>query len=423
MMYSKYIESLILRLCKQPRTFEFISMNLNGFDPVDLLETLNSLKSKRKLIKVSGLWCIKKENKKLLIDKTDTSKTNFFNIHIGFFGLFDKPHPLDFEWRNSTGSLDYLIDIIEKINTVNDKTLFLGFPTLFAAASIKGIPQKVTLVERNKAIITGLKKLNYNKDQFQIHEADIFKVSPSLIGKHFSVIMDPPWYSPHFYQFIWFASQCVEVGGIVGISIPAINTRPDIDKERIEWFTFCQRHGLCLENLYAQKLHYAMPFFEFNAFRAAGINDILPFWRKGDLALFRKIHKSNYKRPPIDENQVEWIEREIDTIRIRVKAELSTKQKNDLEISHLIKGDILPSVSTRDKRRDSANVWTSGNRIFQVNNSGKFLRLLDDLKSGKTKTKELKYVNDFIKQVSEFEKNEYNNYLDWLYHEMERQVD
>ena len=59
-----------------------------------------------------------------------------------------------------------------------------------------------------------------------------------------------------------------------------------------------------MENLYAQKLHYAMPFFEFNAFRAAGIKDILPFWRKGDLALFRKVHTDFHERPKLDQRAI-----------------------------------------------------------------------------------------------------------------------
>ena len=37
-MNSEYINNLIIRLCKQPRTFEFISMNLYGFDPIELLK-------------------------------------------------------------------------------------------------------------------------------------------------------------------------------------------------------------------------------------------------------------------------------------------------------------------------------------------------------------------------------------------------
>jgi hypothetical protein len=397
-------------------------MNLNGFDPVELMEALKTLESRKAIANINGLWCAKASNATSLFKSTNDAKASFFNEHIGFFGLFDKPHPLDFEWRNSTGSLDYLIKKIQNVNEAQDKILFLGFPTLFAAACIKDISQKVTLVEKNKPIVKGLRKLNADKQRFQIIEADIFRANPKEVGKYYSVIMDPPWYSPHFYQFMWLASQCVEVGGIVGISLPPINTRPDVDKERIEWFSFCQKQGLCLENLYAQKLHYAMPFFEFNAFRAAGIKDILPFWRKGDLALFRKVHTDFHERPKLNEERSDWEEREIDTVRIRVKLEKIEEEESELEISHLTKGDILPTVSTRDKRRDNANVWTSGNRIFKVNDPYKFIQLLDDLKNGKPKDNDLKLIADFISAVAEFEKNEYNDYLNWLYHEMERQT-
>ncbi len=423
-MSSTYIDNLIFRLCKQPRTFEFISMNLNGFDPVELLDSLKNLESKNKIVNIDGLWCLTTQEKNNIKFKPDTAKTNFFNEHIGFFGLFDKPHPLDFEWRNSTGSLDYLISMVQKINDVHDKTLFLGFPTLFAAACLKNISQKVTLVEINKPIVKGLLKLNSNKERFQIIEADIFKVTPASVGKYYSVIMDPPWYSPHLYQFMWLAAQCVEEGGIIGISLPPINTRPGIDKERIEWFSFCQTHGLCLENLYSQKLHYAMPFFEYNAFRSAGIKDILPFWRKGDLALFRKVQKDTiHERPKLLETRFEWVEIEIDTVRIRVKVEKNDEQRGKLKISHLIKGDILPTVSTRDIRRQEANVWTSGNRIFKVNDTAKLVQLLNSVKNGSVTTKELRQVEEFVNIVTGFEKKEYNNYLDWLYHEMERQID
>lgn len=421
-MYPEYIEGLILRLCKQPRTFEFISMNLDGYDPVELLGTLKVLESKKRISNINGLWCIKnkKGKEKILIKDIDSTKTNFFNEHIGFFGLFDKPHPLDFEWRNTTGSLDYLINTALKLNDINDKILFLGFPTLFATACLKNIPQKVTLIEKNSPVVKSLTKLNTNKDRFQIIEADIFKIDPKTIDKYHSIFMDPPWYSPHFYQFMWLAAQSVEVGGVVAISLPPINTRPDIAQERIEWFSFCQMQGLCLENLYSQRLHYAMPFFEFNAFRAAGIKDVLPFWRKGDLALFRRVPSETTKRPTIDKKLSEWVEREVDTVRIRIKIETTKPSDDELKISNLIKGDILPTISSRDQRRSKANIWTSGNRVFSVNNTEKFIRYLDNLK--KRKNSKLGIVEDFLNTITEFEKKEYNNYLDWLYHEMERQI-
>lgn len=200
-----------------------------------------------------------------------------------------------------------------------------------------------------------------------------------------------------------------------------MNTRPDIDKERIEWFSFCQRNGLCLENLYAQKLHYAMPFFEFNAFRAAGIKDVLPFWRKGDLALFRKVRLSKDKRPVFKDSN-NWIEREIDAVRIRVKLD-KNRNSEKLEFNSMIKGDILPTVSTRNDKRKEANVWTSGNRVYQVNNPKRFLELIDSSDVSNYDSEERKSVSDFLDMIADLEKKEYNNYLDWLYHEMERQID
>jgi len=423
-MNKDFVESKILRLCLQPRTFEFISKHLDGLDPNSVVEILASLEKESKVHNNGDLWTINKATKSLtLLDVIPQEPELYLKKYMGYFDFLKTPHPLDFEWRNSTASLDYLIEQVQDLNTVNDNILFLGMPTLFATACLKDIPQKITLVDRNKPVIKRLSKLNNNKEQFKIIEADIFKVMPSKVGNFHCVIMDPPWYSEYFFQFMWLATQCVEVGGIVGISLPPINTRPNIDQERIDWFSFCQTQGLYLENLYMHKLQYVMPFFEFNAFRAAGIKDISPFWRHGDFALFRKIRSNIYERPRFKENKSEWIEKEIDGVRIRVKAENTNNTEEGLSIQNLVKNDILKTVSTRSELREKANIWTSGNRIYNVNNPKQFVDLLDDMKNSKLKNNEIKLVKDFISLVTELETKEYNNYLNWLYYELEREID
>ena len=141
------------------------------------------------------------------------------------------------------------------------------------------------------------------------------------------------------------------------------------------------------------------------------------------MALFRKVRIEPQERPKFDEKIAEWIEKEIDTVRIRVRVERKEEQKCELKIKNLIKGDILPTVSTRDKRRKAANVWTSGNRIYCVNDGNKFIQLIEDIKKEGLKSKELKLVSNFVNTITEIEKKEYNNYLEWLYYEMERQLD
>ena len=416
-----FIENLILRLCKQPRTFEFISQNLSGLDPLKTQEALKSLEKRHKIQMKDDLWVLKEKSKPPILELFAPDPYLYLKKYMGYFNFLKTPHPLDFEWRNSTASLNYLIGIVQELNNVNDNILFLGMPTLFATACLKDIPQKVTLVERNTQILKGLSSINTDENRFKIIDADIFKVKPKDIGTYYCVMMDPPWYTPHFFQFMWLAAQCVENGGIVGISLPPINTRPIIGEERILWYSFCQQQGLCLENLYSQKLHYAMPFFEFNAFRAAGIENILPFWRKGDLALFRKIENKIIERPPIEELKDSWIEREFETVRFRVNVKDDHEINSDIKIEHIIKGDILPTVSTRDERRKHANVWTSGNRIFRVNKPDKFVQILDNLVKNNPDNKDNKITVDFIQYITDIEKKEHNDYLDWLYHEMERQ--
>ena len=192
--------------------------------------------------------------------------------------------------------------------------------------------------------------------------------------------------------------------------------------ERQKWFSFCEQQGLYLETLFAQGMEYVMPFFEFNALRAAGIKDILPFWRKGDLAILKKIENKNTERPNSKITNNDWAECDIDGVRFRVNTESGNNNEN-LIIEHIITGDILPAVSSRDPRRKEANVWTSGNRIFKVNNPRAFLDLADSYKKN-NKISEIKssLAEELIKFVVEIEKKEYGNYKDWLLYEMENET-
>lgn len=417
-MNIEYIESLILRMCKQPRSYEYISRNLFGLDPLELSAHLKSMEKTNKIKLVNDLWVNFNHTGNGKNGLAISLSNEFLNQHIGFFNLYKIPHPLDFEWRNATTTVNYLSELIASSTTTDDKVLLLGMPTLFANFCVNHFPNSVTLVDNNKPVIGELKKKITDK-RFKVLESDIFKITESEVGKFSVVFMDPPWYSPHFYQFVWLASRCLEVGGTLGISLPPINTRPNIDKERLEWLSFCLKHGLALENLYAQKLQYAMPFFEYNAFRAAGLENILPIWRKGDLALFRKTKTTNNKRPKLKKGNAKWTEVEIENVRIRVKESISINS-DSLKISSLVDGNILSSVSTRDIRREVANVWTSGNRIFKVNSSERFIQ---SLKSNPKNSKDAETVHQFIKEITKSENKEYSNYLEWLYNEMERQID
>ena len=421
---SSYLKATILRLCKQPRSFEFISKNLNGLDPVDATHILRTLEESGELVLINDMWCIKDVSATATLALYPVEHDRKIQKYMGYFDFLKTPHPLDFEWRNSSVSLHRLLNTVQKLVSVNDRLMFLGMPTLFATAIEKDVPNRVLLIERNAPIIAGLKKINTDFERFQTMQADIFTVNPESIGKQYCVVMDPPWYTPHFFQFMWLAAKAVSMGGIVAISLPPINTRPNIIDERIEWLTFCRQLGLCIETLDPQQLQYAMPFFEFNALRAAGIKNILPFWRKGDLLIFRKIEEVTIERPKQSPSQVEWVEREYNSSRIRVKPSVSDAfGDEEFCLESIVKGDILPTVSSRDSRRGEANVWTSGNRIFKTNKPSQIINTIDIIARDKPLSTEHIQIKNMLDVIAKFEAGEFNEYLEWIYYEMERQTD
>ena len=423
-MNKNYTEHLIIKLCSQPRSIDYITQRLNGVDPVGTIELLKELEQKNAIRCQEGLWLIEEKAKKEITDLLNPDPQLYLKKYMGDFDFFKKPHPLDFEWRNTKKSVNYLSEIILQSNQIDDNILILGMPTLFAGLCKRDIPQKVTIVERNEAVINTLR--DFSQNGYTVLHEDIFKVDPAKIGMFSTVIMDPPWYEPHFKQFIWLASRCLKLGGRLIISIPPINTRPGIDAERIKWFSFCQQQGLCLENLYAGKLEYSMPFFEWNATRIAGV-EVNPFWRKGDIAIFQKLNMQYVDRPTLEEDHVEdWKEIEINSCRIRVKiSSLQTdivQNNDDFEIRPLVPTQILPSVSNRNPIRKEANVWTSGNRIFYTNDPVKLFTYLQYFKNKIPETSDEGLTTfHFIEVISGNESKEYNNYLEWLYFEMERE--
>jgi len=421
-MSSTFQKSFILRLCSQPRSFEFISSNCSGLDPISVNGILGELTKEGRLKKRNKMWSVTDGSKSPTLAFADHEPPPYLSKYMGHFDFLQKPHPLDFEWRNSKRSLNYLTKELQKLTDPSDSVLILGMPTLFANISENGLPQRITLVERNKPIIAGLQR--FLDEKSRIREADIFLIEPGALGKFDCVFMDPPWYPKHFRQFVWLAAQCLKIGGTLAISIPPLNTRPDVDIERLQWLQFCQQQGLGIENLYANRLEYTMPFFEFNAVRAAGIEDILPFWRKGDFLTLKKMKDQASEREAPDELLNGWTEREFESVRFRVKLDKS-RDAGHFSFKSLIKGDILDSVSTREpyrSLRDQANLWTSGNRIYKISNPGLFLDCIDKANGvGKTNGGHNE-IRSFISEIANLEKQEYSHYLDWIYYEMERQI-
>jgi hypothetical protein len=105
-----------------------------------------------------------------------------------------------------------------------------------------------------------------------------------------------------------------------------------------------------------------MPPFERNALQAEGLYTISEDWRRGNLAVFVRTQLAHVLHPQsVDE--AAWAEEVLLGMRVRIRPQPAGGFQ-DPTLKSLVPGDVLPSVSRRDRRRRFVDVWTSGNRIF-----------------------------------------------------------
>jgi hypothetical protein len=176
------------------------------------------------------------------------------------------------------------------------------------------------------------------------------------------IIADPPWYPEYYKSFLWAASEACTTNGHVLLSVPPEGIRPGIKDELRDIFNFVDNAGFSCIGYEKKAVTYNMPQFERNALKAAGINNISIDWRTADLAILTKTKPISTSRP-IFEKKEKWSEIILDSIVIRVK-EKDFSEFKDPTLIPLVDGEIFPSISRRNSKRDLIDVWTSGNRVY-----------------------------------------------------------
>lgn len=284
------------------------------------------------------------------------------------------PHPLDFEWRFTPDSADALLDRCASVSNSAAPVVLIGAPTVFVRAVERGEGHRYTLLDKNRATVGRLLGA-YPRAQAFVHDACVDP--PPRCAADVS-LLDPPWYDPHVRGFLWTASLSTRPGGTILLSLPPVGTRPGILEERAALFAWVRGLGLDLVDLEEGRIAYVSPPFEWNALSAEGIGGCPHDWRCGDLATLRLREDScEVERPAVAPMADPWPEIEVRGVRVRFSPS-SAVHDSPPSLLSIVPGDVLPSVSARDDRRQAATVWTSGNRVFACSNP---LRLRADLQS------------------------------------------
>ena len=274
------------------------------------------------------------------------------------------PNPLAFDWRYTRDTAGGLLERVVESTDPTQTVGLLGSPSVYKMAAIRKAPRQFILLDQSGSLSIGdpqpLAGSIFRRCDMQHDAIDLPEVQ--------AVLADPPWYEGETLTFLRTAARiCADRGKVLLSSAPD-GVRPGIREERERIITGAAESGLRFLGAERCVLSYATPFFEHNALRAAGFAHVAPNWRRGDLLIFERTGGS-FSGPmnPLT-HSVEWAQADVRGTTIWVR---SKDQQGfiDPRLVPLVPGDILPTVSRRDDRREAADVWTSGNRIYRSDGS------------------------------------------------------
>lgn len=271
------------------------------------------------------------------------------------------PHPLDYDWRFSPAAAEYLLECCEQHAAPGDNIICIGTPTFALRALQCTFPRQITLLDKNRALLESFQ----SKPNGQMILCDVSRDTlPTMCAP--VVVLDPPWYSESMKLFLWAASKMCVIWGRVLIAIPPLGTRPGVDQEWGDVLRWAERIGLALLKVERGVLPYLSPPFELAALAAEGIPGVPVDWRRGDLAVFKRVGACHEERPYSIPEYNKWVEERLHGTRIRIRtAEELSHGFETPALRSIFPTDVFPSVSRRDPRRSMVDVWTAGNRVFQ----------------------------------------------------------
>ena len=275
------------------------------------------------------------------------------------------PHPLDFEWRFSRESCAALLARANALSRRDEPIALIGTPGLCAHLLEHGPAGRPFSFLGEANVITKELRRRAIREAAEISFLAC-DTNSDLAGTADTVVIDPPWYADYIRPLFRMAAAACRAGGHVLVSLPPEGVRPSARVDRQQTLALARRLGLRAVACEPGALGYDIPFFEWNSLAAAGIRNLPPTWRCGDLLVFERL--PTRVAPPVKRQAASaWRETVVHGIRFRTRTAVASPDRGARRagLIPILENDILPSVNRRDPRRAEVDVWTSGNRVFQ----------------------------------------------------------
>ena len=289
------------------------------------------------------------------------------------------PHLLSSDWRFTKKTAGDLLELITNSTEPTNAVALIGAPSVFFLAALDNLPQHFTLLDENHLLADRVPRSSPTKD---FHHCDVTREVLDIPPVQ-AVLADPPWYRDDVLDFLRTSVRLCADQGIVFLGFGSDGTRPGISEERQQIIAEADKWGLRFIHKQPQVLSYSTPFFEHNALKAAHFKHVPATWRHGDLILFRKEGSPAHIEDPQRTTECPWSEVIIEGVEVRVRSD-DRPDFADPRLIPLVPRNILPTVSRRDALGKTADVWTTGNRIYRCDGKNILNLILKALCTGES---------------------------------------
>ena len=332
------------------RRFPELLQRLPSIFPTEVLSSINRL-SKARLISDT------------IADLLKLDAASVYEPQSGEYAFLSLPHPLDFEWRFTSRTSRSLLKLADTLTPAHGDISLFGTPGLAAEVFRQPMTQSVRFFAEDNLVTRCL--IAHQRRTSVPMSIILFKGRLPRASAD-TLLLDPPWYMDFFRPMLATAAFACRQGGVICMSLLPRGTRPGAIRDRKNILRFATQLGLRVIDYRPLEICYETPFFEANALAATGVN-VPQWWRRGDLVVFRKSTCQSHYIRPFSGKVRQWSEASVGEMRVYVRSNVGDLS-GDEGLLPLVHGDVLPSVSRRDIRRQDIHVWTSGNRVFRTDN-------------------------------------------------------
>lgn len=306
--------------------------------------------------------------------------TGLYSNNIGRRNISPELHARFGEWYFSRTTSER---IAKSLIPPTSKVLLVGTPTI----AVECLPRRdslvaIKLIDSNKLVAKRFPDL---QDILYISSIQDVNATSEMFDL---AIIDPPWYTADIFSWISRVSSFVRPGGYIHMPLLQKFTRPSAIDDRIRITEFARNIGRV--RISPRVFQYETPTFECEALYAASV-PVIDDWRIADLLSIRVTNEFVYQshaKPP-DEWEAFVLQDQVVMLKKHPNCGVFSNQNDILAILPDAVNGVLDSVSARDRRIESIDIWTSRNRVGTVFNVPETRAILEYL-SGSNSPRDLR---------------------------------